>query len=140
VTSALLPDDADAAPIPAHGPVRLVLAADVLFELAVGATLLLLRDDAARWFGIPQAAVVAIGAIFLVTAVPIAALALQRTPDRNLVRGLASANVAGGIAGWIVFALAFGHLEPAGRWLLAAASDTAILIGAGELLALRRTR
>jgi hypothetical protein len=119
---------------------RLVLAADVLFEVAVGATLLLLREDAAAWFGIPEGVVVAIGVVFLATAVPIGLLALQPTPDRGLVAGLGWANVAGGVAGWLVFALAFGHFEPAGRWLLAAASDTAILIGAAELFALRRAR
>ena len=41
----------------AHRTVRLVLAADALFEVAVGATLLLFRDDAASWFGIPEAAI-----------------------------------------------------------------------------------
>jgi hypothetical protein len=77
--------------------------------------------------------------IFLVAGTVIAVVVNADFESRELVWGLAIVNVAGGVGLWVLLGLAWGHFETGGRWVLGAVADMFILVGALEILALRRT-
>ncbi|MCL4242091.1 MAG: hypothetical protein KJ048_12135 [Dehalococcoidia bacterium] len=117
-----------------------VLWGDVAFEAFAGAVLLATATFADRWFDLSTATLYVAAALFFVAAVAILPLARADEPSRQAVTGLASANIAGGALGWLALLLWWDRFEGEGRWLLAFAADAFIVLGAAELIALRRRR
>ena len=115
-----------------------VLWADVAFEAIAGAVLLATATLADRWFDLPTATIYILAAVFLVAAVAIVPLARADEPSRQAVKGLAWANIAGGVLAWAALLLWWDRFEGEGRWLLTFAADAFLVIGAAELIALRR--
>ncbi|MBE0610427.1 MAG: hypothetical protein IH609_13695 [Dehalococcoidia bacterium] len=115
-----------------------VLWADVAFEAVAGAVLLATATFADRWFDLPAATIYVLAAAFFVAAVAIVPLARADEPSSQAVKGLAWANIAGGALGWLALLLWWDRFESEGRWLLAFAADAILVIGAAELIALRR--
>ena len=117
---------------------KTTLALDAAFEFAVAALLLLFREPFGDWLSIGSMACVVIGVVFAIAGVALVALYRQPHPDRDVIRTLAFANIAGGLAGWALVLAMWPHIDVWGRTSLGAASDIVILIGIFELLALRR--
>lgn len=115
-----------------------VLWGDVAFEAVAGAVLLSTATFADRWFDLSTATLYVLAALFFVAAVGIVPLARADEPSGKAVTGLAWANIAGGVLGWLALLLRWDHFEGEGRWLLAFAADAALVLGAAELIALRR--
>jgi hypothetical protein len=114
------------------------LWADVVFEALAGGLLLATATLADRWFDLPATTIYVLAAVFFVAAVAIVPLARADAPSRQAVTGLALANIAGGVLGWLALSLWWDRFESEGRWLLAFAADAFIVLGAAELIALRR--
>jgi hypothetical protein len=112
-----------------------LLCVDAAVELAVGVLLLAAPGWFAGAYAIPVDAAAALGAVFLLAAAAVAAIAAR--PERMTVRLLAAANATGGLLGWAAWLAAWPTIEPSGRWLAAALCDTFIALGALEWLALR---
>lgn len=124
-----------------HGETSLlnrVLWADVAFEAIAGTVLLATATLADRWFDLQTATIYVLAAVFFVAAVAIVPLARAAEPSRQAVRGLAWANIAGGALAWVALLLWWDGFEGEGRWLLAFAADAFVVLGAAELIALRR--
>ncbi len=124
----------------AHGhrarPLRAALATDAIFEFVCAALLIGAAGKLGDWLAIGTTATTVLGLVF--AAAGLAICALLRVDHGQLVRGLALANIIGGCIGWVVLLAAWSLFEPAGRAVLGSASDGFILVGALELLALRR--
>jgi hypothetical protein len=118
-----------------HMTIPSTLLLDAAFEFAAGAGLIAFAGPLGDWLRIGAPACVALGVVFL--AVGAFILWLRRAPDLSMVRALAWANIAGGCAGWAVFAAAWGALGIEGRTVLGCASDAFIAVGLLELWALR---
>ncbi|GMV84550.1 MAG: hypothetical protein AMXMBFR80_04080 [Dehalococcoidia bacterium] len=117
---------------------RRVLRADVAVEALIGLALLGTATLADRWFDVSTGVLYLLAAIFLIAAVAIVPLARAEAPSRLQVTGLAWANIAGGVVGWLVLLVRWDYFEPEGRWLLLFAADAFLALGAAELIALRR--
>lgn len=117
---------------------RRVLRADVAVEALIGLALLGSATLADRWFDVSTGVLYLLAAIFLIAAVAIVPLARAEAPSRLQVTGLAWANIAGGVVGWLVLLVRWDYFEPEGRWLLLFAADAFLALGAAELIALRR--
>ncbi len=115
-----------------------VLWADVAFEAVAGAVLLATATFADRWFDLSTTIIYIVAAVFFVAAVAIVPLARAAEPSRKGVTGLAWANIAGGVLAWLALLIWWDRFESEGRWLLAFAADAFIVLGAAELIALRR--
>lgn len=115
-----------------------VLWADVAFEALAGAVLLATATFADRWFDLSSTVIYIVAAAFFVAAVAIVPLARAAESSRPAVQGLAWANIAGGALAWLALLLWWDRFEAEGRWLLAFAADAFIVLGAAELIALRR--
>lgn len=115
-----------------------VLWADVAFEALAGAVLLATATFADRWFDLPTTTIYILAAAFFVAAVAIVPMARADEPSRQAVAGLALANIAGGVLAWVALLIWWDRFESEGRWLLAFAADAFIVLGAAELIALRR--
>jgi hypothetical protein len=115
-----------------------VLWADVAFEALAGAVLLATATFADRWFDLPTTTIYILAAAFFVAAVAIVPLARAEEPSRQAVAGLALANIAGGVLGWLALLLWWDRFESEGRWLLTFAADAFLVLGAAEFIALRR--
>jgi drug/metabolite transporter (DMT)-like permease len=116
---------------------RHVLRADAALELAVGVCLIAGARRASRWFDLPEEAALAAGIVFAATAVIIFALSRAVLNEQRL-RGLAFANIGGGVLAWVAATFFWGRFEPEGRWILALVADSTILVGLAEWLAARR--
>ena len=117
---------------------RRVLRADVAVEALIGLALLGSATLADRWFDVSTGVLYLLAAIFLIAAVAIVPLARAEAPSRLQVTGLAWANIAVGVVGWLVLLVRWDYFEPEGRWLLLFAADAFLALGAAELIALRR--
>ena len=117
-------------------PLAAILWADAALELVGAAALLLWRDELRAWLGL-GAATLPLAALFVVGA-PAVALLIVTGSRRELVRALALGNLGAGLAGWAFFLVTWSSLEAEGRWIGPAASDTFLVLGVLELLALRR--
>lgn len=115
-----------------------VLWADVFFEALAGAVLLATATLADRWFDLPPTTIYVLAAVFFVAAVAIVPLARAAEPSRQGVTGLAWANIAAGALAWLALLLWWDRFESEGRWLLSFAADAFIVLGAAELIVLRR--
>lgn len=115
-----------------------VLWADVAFEALAGAVLLATATFADRWFDLPTTTIYILAAAFFVAAVALVPMARADEPSRRGVTGLAWANIAGGVLAWLALLIWWDRFESEGRWLLAFAADAFIVLGAAELIALRR--
>ena len=123
-----------------RSPVHTALWIDAAFELVAGVTLSTLNAQFARWLEVERSFVIAGGAVFLVAAVAIGAVALGRRPARPLISGLAALNLVGGLAIWCALGLAWGEISAEGRWVAAALADSFIAVAVLEFLALRRAQ
>ncbi len=117
-----------------------VLWVDVAIEALIGLALLATATFAGRWFDVGAGVLYLLAAIFLLAAVAIVPLARAESPSRPNVTALAWANIAGGVAGWLVLLIRWDYFEPEGRWLLMFAADAFLALGAAELIALRQAR
>lgn len=115
-----------------------VLWADAGFEALAGAVLLATATFADRWFDLSSTVIYIVAAAFFVAAVAIVPLARAAESSRPAVQGLAWANAAGGVVGWLMLLIRWDYFEPEGRWLLMFAADAFLALGAAELIALRR--
>ncbi len=115
---------------------QIVILADAVFELAVGAFLLAATGRVANWFDVEAAVIVTAAWLFAGAAVGM--LILARQPDRRRVRDLAIVNIALGAAGWVIILTTGDRFAGEGRSLLMAVCDAAILIGLAEAVAVRR--
>lgn len=115
-----------------------VLWADVAVEAFIGLVLLATATLADRWFYVSTWVLYLLAAIFFIAAVAIVPLARAESPSRPGVVGLAWANIAGGVLGWLVLLVRWDYFEPEGRWLLMFAADAFLALGAAELIAVRR--
>ena len=120
--------------------IRTLLLVDALFEFAVAAALLGFAGTLGDWLGVGTPICVVGGVIFAAAGVALAAMWRSYDPDPAAVQALAFANIAGGVAGWLAFAIAWSFFEPGGRAVLGTASDVFIALGVVELLALRDQR
>lgn len=119
-------------------PIRMSLLIDAAGELAGAVILAVAGAQLADAFSLDRAYIWLASGIFLAATVGIAGLVAVRVESRELVLGLAGSNIAAGLAGWIALILMWSAIDPGGRWVLAAAADSFILVGILELLALRR--
>lgn len=118
-------------------PIRTSLLIDAVCELAAAVTLAVAGARIADAFNLDRAYVWLAAGIFAAATLGIGALVAARVESRELVLGLAGSNISAGLAGWIALALAWGSIDPGGRWILAAAADTFVLVGILELLVFR---
>lgn len=118
--------------------VRGVLWADAGLELLVAAVLIGFPGPAEDWLHLHPAVSLSLAGIFLAAGIALAAAAQSRRTIGAFVRFLAWANIAGGTAVWLLLLDAWGYFPAEGRWMLAAAGDSFIVIGILELIALRR--
>lgn len=118
--------------------VRLSMWLDAACELAGAIVLLLLAGAIANSTTIAREAAIVASGVFLAAAIVVGVMAAGGR--RSSARLLAGANIAGGALLWAVLAARWGEWDAGARWLLAAMSDSFLLIGALELVALRRTR
>lgn len=121
-----------------RSPVHTALRIDAAFELVAGVALLTLNAQFGRWLEVERSFVIAVGAVFLLAAVAIGAVALRRRPSRPLISGLAVVNLIGGLAVWCAVALTWTSIAAEGRWVAAALADSLIAVAILEFLALRR--
>lgn len=119
-------------------PIRPLLIADAAFELVCAIVLALAAERVAGWLDVAPAVTYVAAAVFAVATLGVGFIARARRPEPRLTRGLAIANVAGGLLGWALMTVFWGSFEPAGRALLGSASDVFLALGVLELLALRR--
>jgi len=117
---------------------RTTLLIDAAFEFVGGFVLVFAAGSMGDWLGFGSTASVAAGIVFIAAGIAILQLARQPHPDRALVQPLAVANVAGGIAGWVLLIVGWSWFQPEGRWALGMASDAVIIIGLLQLRALKR--
>jgi hypothetical protein len=115
-----------------------VLWADVSFEAVAGAVLLATAAFADRWFDLSTATIYVLAAVFFVAAVALVPLARAKEPPARAVSALAYVNIAGGLLAWLALLLWWDRFEAEGRWLLSFAADAFLVLGAAELIALRR--
>lgn len=119
-------------------PLRVILAADALFALAVAVALFAATETVANWLSTGQGVVTVLAVIFAVAAVAVGVLVVL--PYDVFVRALGLANVAGGSACWILAAAFWADLAVEGRWVVIAVADMALALGIAQLLVLARDR
>lgn len=125
--------------VPRLHPVRLALYADAAFELIVAVLLAVLPSTWADLFNVEEAVIWAVAGAFLLAAGGIGLVAALQIESREVVWGLAAANIAGGLLLWLLFVWMRGDFDPGARWANAAVADTLILIGLLEVVALRES-
>ena len=118
--------------------VRTTLLVDAAFEFVVGFALVFAARSVGDWLGFGATASIAAGIVFITAGIAILQMARQPRPGSELVRPLAIANIAGGIAGWVLLIVGWSWFQPEGRWALGMASDAVIVIGLLQLHALNR--
>jgi hypothetical protein len=129
----------DAGPKPRrYLPLRPLLIVDASFELICALLLAGAAGAMSRWLGIETFVAYVLAAVFLAAALGVGYIARVRRPAATVARGIAIANVAGGVAGWALMTLLWGSFDPPGRALLGSASDVFLALGVLELIALRR--
>jgi hypothetical protein len=116
---------------------RAVLAADAAIEFVVAAALLAPGSPVGGWLKLDAIASIVVGVVFLVAGAAIALFSRDEHPNVRMVRGLAAANAAGGLLGWVVLIAAWSHFEPQGRAVLGVASDLVLALAAFEWLRIR---
>ncbi|MGH2625733.1 MAG: hypothetical protein ACRDHY_03675 [Anaerolineales bacterium] len=121
------------------GPVRLALYADAAFELFVAIVLAASASTWADLFNVDQAVIWGVAGVFLLAALAVGFIAAMQIESRELVYGLAAANIVGGLALWAAWLFLRDDLDPGARWAAAAVADTFILVGLLEIFVLRRT-
>lgn len=119
--------------------VRRVLFADAAVEGVVGLVLLGLVGRPHVWLDVDRRVTLIAAAVFFVATAAIAVAAVVPGTPRAFVRQVAFANVAGGVAIWGLALLDWDRFRPEGQWLIGATADAFIVVGALELIALRRT-
>jgi len=117
-------------------PLRVILAADALFEFAVAAALFAAGGTIAGWLTISDGAALVLGAVFAAAGLAVAVVVVL--PYAVFVRVLGLANVAGGSVCWILAAASWDNLAPEGRWIVIAVADMALALGIAQLLVLAR--
>lgn len=117
---------------------RTTLLLDTAFELLGGALLLLPESPVARWLGMSPRAALVLGIAFVAAGAVLAMLHVPARPNAAVVRGVALANIAGGVALWLFLLAAWPRFGPEARTVLGAAGDAFLALGVLELLALRR--
>src|SRR5690242_2430571 len=101
---------------------RGLLAADSIFELAVGLALLVPGSAPATWLTLSPRAAAFAGVLFLVAAAAIGAKVRSGRPDA-FIRVLAIGNLVGGAISWIVLLALWSRFPTLGRASLGAIAD-----------------
>jgi hypothetical protein len=116
-------------------PQRL-LQADGIYELILGAGLLIDSASIARWFGISAAELPLVGVAVLAYGAWMLYMS-QRNFSRQIFQGIAVLNVAFSILGIVVLALDWNTFANEGRWLITLVADAGLILGLLELYAQR---
>lgn len=122
--------------IPFRSPAVLILWADSLFEAVLAAACFALGSQLATWFDLARELFWLLGGVFAAASVGLAWLARERAI--GWLPRAALANVATGVALWVVALLAWGGFHPEGRWLISAVANACLLLGFAQRLAWRR--
>ena len=117
---------------------RRILWADAAVELALAIVLTGVVGRVHWWLNVERPVTVIAAAVFGAAAALVALMAWSRRTSPELVQYVAFANVVGGLAVWLGTVLNWDRFEPEGLWLIAAAANAFIILGALELIALRR--
>lgn len=118
--------------------VRKLLWADAGVEAVVAFVLVGIVGRPHWWLNVEREVTLAGAVVFAVAAVAIAVAAWHRRTSAQFVEYVAFGNVVGGLAVWLGAILRWDQFEPEGRWLIAAAADAFLVLGALELVALRK--
>ncbi len=116
------------------------IVADLAFWTLAGAAVAVVCEPLGRWWRVPSTALFVGGAIFAVggTGVLLGLRRIRPTP-RRLLKAFGVANLLLAPALWVVALLGWLPVTGAANWALASAGDVALLLGAWQLTALRRS-
>lgn len=122
--------------IPFRSPAVLILWADSLFEGVLAAACFALGSRLATWFDLARELFWLLGGLLAAAAVGLAWLARERAI--GWLPRAALANVATGVALWVIALVAWGGFSPEARWLISAVANASLLLGIAQWLAWRR--
>lgn len=117
---------------------RRLLLVDAAFEFVVAAMLSGVLGRPHFWLNVDRSVVLTGAALLAVVGVILAVSAFHRAATNGFVQNVAFANLVSGAAIWAAAALNWSQFEPGGHWLVAFIADGCIVLGALQLLALRK--
>ncbi len=117
---------------------RRILIVDAGFEFVVAAVLAGVIGRAHWWLNVERSVVVSGAGLLAVAGVILTVAAFHRHTSERFVRSVAFANVVGSLAIWAAAAMNWSQFEPGGHWLVAFVADGCLVLGALELIVLRR--
>jgi hypothetical protein len=115
-----------------------ILEIDGLFELIVGAGLLLASETVSRWIGI-SGTLIAITGILTMGVGGWLLYVAQRQATRQMLQLVAVLNLTWVVGSGLVLALEWNGLANEGRWLIALVAEVTLVLGIVELYARRYT-
>ncbi|MEO8540835.1 MAG: hypothetical protein ABI577_13930 [bacterium] len=117
---------------------RRLLLVDAGFEAVAAVLLSGLVGRAHWWLNVEKSVTLSGAIVFAVVAIGLAAASFAKATDERFLRGLAFANIGGGLAIWVAAGLKWSQFEPGGHWLVAFIADGCLLLGVLQVLVLRR--
>jgi hypothetical protein len=115
-----------------------VLEIDGLFELILGAGLLLASESVARWIGV-DGRLLAIAGILTMGVGGFLLYFARRQATRPTLQLVALLNLAWTVGSGLVLALDWNALANEGRWLIVVVADMTLIMGVVELYARHHT-
>ncbi len=113
-----------------------ILQADGVFELILGAGLLLASNTAARWIGVSATTLSLVGLVLVAVGAWLVYIS-RRSVTRQTLRMIAFLNLVGAILIGLVLVLDWNIASGEGHWLFALVTGAVLILGLTELYAQR---